>query len=102
MHRIARALVATVAVIFGSTVLAATSAAPSSAVAWTPPSDAEIRKILVDRIDVQHQGVGIVVGIIDKHGRRIISYGVSNQGDPRAVDGDTVFEIGSMTKVFTA
>jgi len=102
MHRIARALVATVAVIFGSTVLAATSAAPSSAVAWTPPSDAEIRKILVDRIDVQHQGVGIVVGIIDKNGRRIISYGVSNQGDPRAVDGDTVFEIGSMTKVFTA
>ena len=28
-------------------------------------SDADIRAILVDRIDVQHQGVGIVVGVID-------------------------------------
>lgn len=32
---------------------------------WTFPSDAEIRRILVQRIDEQHQGVGMVVGIVD-------------------------------------
>jgi CubicO group peptidase (beta-lactamase class C family) len=67
-----------------------------------PPSDADIRKLLIERIDVQHQGVGIVVGVIDARGRRIIAHGALNQGDPRPLDGDTVFEIGSMTKVFTS
>jgi hypothetical protein len=34
------------------------------------PSDAEIRRTLVERIDVQKQGVGIVVDVIDSHDRR--------------------------------
>lgn len=72
--------------------------APASPV----PTDAEIRQILVDRIDTQHQSVGIVVGIITPEGRRIISYGHLNQGDARTLNGDTVFEIGSVTKVFTS
>lgn len=66
------------------------------------PSDAEIRKILVDRIDVQKQGVGAVVGLVDAKGRRIVSYGSFETDGKRPVDGDTVFEIGSMTKVFTS
>jgi D-alanyl-D-alanine-carboxypeptidase/D-alanyl-D-alanine-endopeptidase len=66
------------------------------------PSDAEIRRILVERIDVQKQGVGIVVGVIDPHGRRIVAYGASEKGDKRPLNGDTIFEIGSITKVFTA
>jgi len=66
------------------------------------PSDDEIRQILVDRVDVQHKSVGMVVGIITPHGRRVLTYGHLNQGDPRPLDGDTVFEIGSVTKVFTA
>jgi len=66
------------------------------------PSDAEIRRILVDRIDVQKQGVGIVVGIIEPHGRRVVAYGSFDKKDKRPVDGDTLFEIGSITKVFTA
>ena len=45
--------------------------APNSPV----PPDEEIRKILVERIDTFHQGVGIVVGVIDAHGRRVVSYG---------------------------
>jgi CubicO group peptidase (beta-lactamase class C family) len=69
---------------------------------WSPPSDAEIHDILVKRIEVEQQGVGIVVGVIDGRGRRIIAYGARNQGDTRPLDGDTLFEIGSMTKVFTA
>ena len=66
------------------------------------PSDAEIRQLLVDRIDVQHKSVGTVVGITTPQGRRIISYGRSDKGGQRQLDGDTVFEIGSLTKVFTA
>jgi len=66
------------------------------------PSDAEIRELLKDRVDVQHKSVGMVVGIVTPQGRRIVSYGRLNQGDPRPLDGDTVFEIGSVTKIFTA
>ena len=63
--------------------------------------DKDIRAILADRIDVQRQGVGIVVGVIDPSGRRTVAYGVTNKGDG-PVDADTVFEIGSVTKVFTS
>ncbi|MFE0755713.1 serine hydrolase [Inquilinus sp. NPDC058860] len=66
------------------------------------PPDAEIRAMLVDRIDTRQQGVGIVVGVIGPEGRRIVSYGRLDRDDPRIPDGDTVFEIGSVTKVFTA
>jgi serine-type D-Ala-D-Ala carboxypeptidase/endopeptidase len=65
-------------------------------------SDAEIRKILVDRIDKHEKGVGIVVGVIEPDGRRIVSYGNHDRTGKRPVNGDTVFEIGSVTKVFTA
>ncbi len=69
---------------------------------WATPSDAQIKAMLAQRIDAEHSGVGIVVGVIDARGRRIVSYGVRDQADPRPVDGKTIFEIGSMTKVFTS
>ena len=64
-------------------------------------SDADIRAILADRIDAQHQGVGIVVGVIDPTGRRVVAYGKTAK-DGKPVDANTVFEIGSVTKVFTS
>ena len=73
-----------------------------SSTSSTLPTDAEIRDLLVERIDKQHQSVGIVVGIIDSTGRRIVSYGKFDADDKRAVDADTIFEIGSVTKVFTS
>jgi D-alanyl-D-alanine-carboxypeptidase/D-alanyl-D-alanine-endopeptidase len=82
-----------------TTTHAATQTAQSSLVL---PSDGEIRKILAERVGAQESGVGIVVGVIEPQGRKIISYGHRNVGDPRPLDGDTVFEIGSITKVFTA
>jgi len=65
-------------------------------------SSDEIREILVRRIDQQKQAVGIVVGVIEPNGRRVVAYGNLASKDPRAVDGDTIFEIGSVTKVFTS
>jgi serine-type D-Ala-D-Ala carboxypeptidase/endopeptidase len=61
--------------------------------------------MLAERVDTlagQDDGVGIVVGVIGPQGRRVVSYGHLDQGDPRPLDGDTGFEIGSVTKVFTA
>src|ERR1039458_7013628 len=66
------------------------------------PSDSVIRAILADRIDTLHQGVGIVVGIVDANGRRFVSYGSFSVRDPRPVGNDTVFEIGPTTKVYTS
>ena len=78
------------------------TAVTANAAAWNAPSDTDIRGILIERIDVEHRGVGIVVGVIDRHGRRIVAYGAAALDDSRPLDGDTVFEIGSITKVFTA
>lgn len=66
------------------------------------PSNGEIREILVKRIDQQKQAVGIVVGVIEPAGRRVVAYGNLALSDTRALDGDTIFEIGSISKVFTS
>src|SRR5690242_6716589 len=54
----------------------------------------EIREILAKRIDLQKQATGIAVGIVEPGGRQVIARG--------AADGDTIFEIGSISKVFTS
>lgn len=66
------------------------------------PADAEIRRILEERVDKYRQTVGIVVGVIDPSGRRIVTYGGRAKGKAAPLDGHTVFEIGSITKVFTS
>ena len=65
------------------------------------PGAGEIREVLARRVDQQKQAVGIVAGVIDPNGRRV-AYGNLAKGEPRQVDGDTIFEIGSVTKVFTS
>jgi Beta-lactamase class C and other penicillin binding proteins len=64
--------------------------------------DEAIRKMLSTRVDMQKQATGIVVGVIDSKGPHIISYGTMGSRDKRPVNGDTLFDIGSITKVFTA
>jgi D-alanyl-D-alanine-carboxypeptidase/D-alanyl-D-alanine-endopeptidase len=66
------------------------------------PVDADILAVLKSRIDAG-RGVGIVVGVIDGQGhRRIVAYGASDHPDGKPVNGDTLFEIGSITKTFTS
>jgi CubicO group peptidase (beta-lactamase class C family) len=62
----------------------------------------DMREILVRRVDQQKQATGIVVGLIEPSGRCLVTYGHLATGDPRGVDGDTIFEIGSVSKVFTS
>lgn len=93
-----------IAVVAASAITLASAQAPSSS-ATVLGSDADIHTILAERIEAiagTEDGVGMVVGVIGPQGRRIISYGHLNQADPRPLDGNTVFEIGSVTKAFTA
>ena len=60
-----------------------------------------IHTFLQQRIEAEKISAGIVVGMVDERGRRIISYGKLDNGTDQEVNGDTVFEIGSVTKTFT-
>jgi D-alanyl-D-alanine-carboxypeptidase/D-alanyl-D-alanine-endopeptidase len=60
-----------------------------------------IAEILRECVDTQKRAPGIVVGLISEKGTEVVAYGKRERGKVEAVDGDTVFEIGSITKVFT-
>jgi CubicO group peptidase (beta-lactamase class C family) len=79
-------------------------AQPASPSATEPTEDA-IRELLAERVNAisgSDDRIGIVVGVVDAQGGRIISYSLSHRPDRAAFTGDTVFEIGSVGKVFTA
>jgi CubicO group peptidase (beta-lactamase class C family) len=61
-----------------------------------------IHAFLQHRVGVEKRDVGMVVGIVDEHGSRVVSYGKLDNGTGREVNGDTLFEVGSITKTFTA
>ncbi|WP_341990920.1 serine hydrolase domain-containing protein [Azorhizobium sp. AG788] len=67
----------------------------------TLPTDAEISAVLTTRVETERRASGIVVGVIDAQGRRVIACGAPGSGG-RPLDGKTAFEIGSVTKVFTS
>jgi serine-type D-Ala-D-Ala carboxypeptidase/endopeptidase len=62
----------------------------------------EIRMILRDRVDNARLSTGIVASSFDTSRQKIATYGRSGAPNDQPLDGDTVFEIGSITKVFTA
>jgi CubicO group peptidase (beta-lactamase class C family) len=65
-------------------------------------TDDEIKSILQQRVEYAKKSVGIVVGIIDDKGARIITFGKPSLEGKQSLDGNSIFEIGSVTKVFTA
>lgn len=65
-------------------------------------SSGAIHALLAERVDIGRDGVGYVALIRDADGPRLITCGKAGDTKSRPLDGDTVFEIGSITKVFTA
>jgi serine-type D-Ala-D-Ala carboxypeptidase/endopeptidase len=65
---------------------------------WQLPSDEEIAKLIADR-NAPRVGQGFVVGVLGPDGQRFVAGGT---GAGAQVDRNTLFEIGSITKVFTA
>ena len=61
----------------------------------------EVRSILTKRVE-SGRAVGIVVGIIAPGGQQIIAAGRITRERATEPDGETVFEIGSITKIFTS
>ena len=64
-------------------------------------SEAEIRALLQDRLDPEAD-IGLVAAVVLPGGVRIITAGIAGANGAPPLNGDTVFEIGSITKVFTA
>lgn len=62
--------------------------------------DDSIKAFLHENFDGKNYGM--VIGIVDEHGSQIYSAGKLDNGTDQEVNGDTLFEIGSMTKTFTA
>lgn len=61
----------------------------------------EVKESIHRRVDNGYN-VGIVLGIINADGMRYYSYGSATASGDVALDAHSVFEIGSITKVFTA
>jgi serine-type D-Ala-D-Ala carboxypeptidase/endopeptidase len=52
----------------------------SNAIVSKALTDAEIKTMLRDNIDTDKEAVGLVVGIVDEHGTRVVSYGKLDNG----------------------
>jgi len=69
-----------------------------------PRADDEIvkkaRAVIQERVDRHQDRFGIVLGVIDEQGTRIVAYGRAN--DSMRVKGDSMFNLGSVAKLFTA
>jgi len=61
----------------------------------------DIKRSIRQRVD-QGYNVGIIVGIVDPRQAQYYSYGKTSLPDGPPPDENTIFEIGSVTKVFTA
>lgn len=72
---------------------------PTPALARQFPPDSAINRVMREWVE-SGKSPGIVVGLLDQNGTRVLSHGTSGvQGVP--LNGNTIFEIGSITKTFT-
>src|SRR2546426_11465886 len=65
-------------------------------------SDAEAEAIqALLRANFGNTNAGMVIGLVDERGSRVLAAGKLDNGTRQEGNGDTVFEIGSVTKTFT-
>lgn len=69
-----------------------------------PPvlSEEAIRRLLIERVDERCLSVGMVVGVTETNRHRIVAHGYRETSGTGPVNEKTLFEIGSITKLFTA
>jgi len=72
-----------------------------SGMAAAPVIPMSVTRTIRERVDYGHS-VGLVVGMINGDGRSYFSYGKPSLDSIGTLDEQTVFEIGSVTKVFTS
>src|SRR6266404_3145141 len=68
-------------------------------------TDADVdaaKRFLHDSFSPTNVNTCMVIGLVDERGSRVFAGGKLDNGTDQEVNGDTVFEIGSMTKTFTA
>ena len=83
------------------TALAQRVAQPGTPAAGAFPSDPAVLEMITERVQ-DKRSAGIVVGLVEADGRvRVVAFGDPGPGQP-PLDGDSVFEIGSISKVFTS
>lgn len=79
--------------------------AAGAAAAAEPPetaSDAAVAEMLRRAVEDQKRGTGAAAAIVRGDSARVAANGVTRVGGDAAPDGSTVFQIASLTKVFTA
>ena len=66
------------------------------------PTDARVKEILAERVDVDKQAVGLAAVIVEGDKVRIVTHGAMSLDKAEPITPDTLFEVGSITKTFTA
>lgn len=61
----------------------------------------ELKELIKDRIDSNKSNAAMVVGLINPNGTQFYGYGKLSDTNNATVDENTIFSIGSTTKVFT-
>jgi serine-type D-Ala-D-Ala carboxypeptidase/endopeptidase len=58
-------------------------------------------KAIIEKEVANKRSKSIIIGIVDANGRHIVSAGVKSDKDPTLPDGNTIYELGSVGKLFT-